>query len=120
MKHYPMFFLQGDEAYNLIDLDEQDRDQFINVITKTDTRTRRQSNGQWATQIGEVIDITPVRGSCLLCRTFAKAAFNDGLFSSPLRPQSEDIVAFTTNGDAKPKGFNGPILPKDASQFRKL
>ena len=32
MKHYPMFFLQGDEAYNLIDLDEQDRDQFINVI----------------------------------------------------------------------------------------
>jgi len=32
MKHYPVFFLQGDEAYNLIDLDEQDRDQFINVI----------------------------------------------------------------------------------------
>ena len=32
MKHYPMFFLQGDEAYNLIDLDEQDRDQVINVI----------------------------------------------------------------------------------------
>lgn len=32
MKHYPMFFLQGDEAYNLIDLDEQDRDQFINAI----------------------------------------------------------------------------------------
>ena len=32
MKHYPILFLQGDEAYNLIDLDEQDRDQFINVI----------------------------------------------------------------------------------------
>jgi transcriptional regulator CtsR len=32
VKHYPIVFLQGDEAYNLIDLDEKDRDQFINAI----------------------------------------------------------------------------------------
>ena len=32
MRHYPVIFLQGDEAYNLIDIDEKDRDQFINSL----------------------------------------------------------------------------------------
>jgi hypothetical protein len=34
VKHYPIVFLQGDEAYNLIDLDQKDRDQFINAISE--------------------------------------------------------------------------------------
>ncbi len=83
-------------------------DQFINVITKTDTRTGRQRNGQRVTQIAEVIDITPVCGSCLLCRAFAKAAFDDGLFAGPLRPQCEDIVAFAAAGGTSACRLNQP------------